>query len=170
MDYPSTRRDDTVETLHGQHVADPYRWLEDPDAPETRAWVAGQNRLARGHLDALDSRPWFGATMSSIVRSPRAGTPDRVAHRYLVSRNDGTQQQALWFVADTLEELVAGGRLLLDPNSFSEDSTSSLAGYDASEDGRWLAYQVSDGGSDWSTIRLHDLDAGHDVDDVVTQV
>jgi prolyl oligopeptidase len=170
MDYPGTRRDETVETLHGQAVADPYRWLEDPDAPETRAWVAEQNRLTRTHLDALDSRPWFHATMTSIVRSPRAGTPDRVGSRYLVSRNDGTQQQDLWFVADTLEELAAGGRLLLDPNTFSEDGTSSLAGYDVSEDGRWLAYQVSDGGSDWSSIRLHDLDAGHDVDDVVTKV
>ena len=170
MDYPTTRRDDTVETLHGQAVADPYRWLEDPDAPETRAWVAEQNRLTRTHLDALGSRPWFHATMTSIVRSPRAGTPDRVGSRYVVGRNDGTQQQDVWFVADTLEELAAGGRLLLDPNTFSEDGTSSLAGYDVSEDGRWLAYQVSDGGSDWSSIRLHDLDAGHDVDDVVTKV
>jgi prolyl oligopeptidase len=170
MDYPTTHRDDTVDTLHGHRVADPYRWLEDPDASETRAWVAQQNRLTRTHLDALASRPWFHATMTSIVRSPRAGIPDRVGSRYLVSRNDGTQQQDLWFVADTLEELAAGGRLLLDPNTFSEDGTSSLAGYDVSEDGRWLAYQVSDGGSDWSSIRLHDLAAGHDVDDVVTKV
>jgi prolyl oligopeptidase len=170
MDYPRTRRDDTVETLHGQEVADPYRWLEDPDSPETRAWVAEQNRLSRAHLDGLASHPWFEDTMSRIVRSPRAGTPDRVGSRYVVSRNDGTQQQDLWFVADSLEELAAGGRLLLDPNSFSADGTSSLAGYDVSEDGRWLAYQVSDGGSDWTSIRLRDLEAGHDVDDVVTKV
>ena len=63
----------------------------------------------------------------------------------------------------------SGGRLLLDPNTFSEDGTSSLAGYNASKDGRWLAYLVSDGGSDWSTIRLLDLAGGHEVDDVVTQ-
>ena len=89
--------------------------------------------------------------MTGVVGRPRAGTPDKVGGRYVVSRNDGTQQQDLWFVADTLEELRQGGRLLLDPNTFSEDGTSSLAGYNASKDGRWLAYLVSDGGSDWSS-------------------
>ncbi len=168
--YPHTRRDDTTDTLHGHEVADPYRWLEDPDSEETRAWVAEQNRLSRAHLDGLESRPWFHRTMTAIVGRPYAGTPDKVGGRYVVSRNDGAQQQNLWFVADTLDELRQGGRLLLDPNTFSEDGTSSLAGYNASKDGRWLAYLVSDGGSDWSTIRLLDLDGGHEVDDVVSKV
>ena len=108
--------------------------------------------------------------MTAIVGRPYAGTPDKVGGRYVVSRNDGAQQQNLWFVADTLDELRQGGRLLLDPNTFSEDGTSSLAGYNASKDGRWLAYLVSDGGSDWSTIRLLDLDGGHEVNDVVSKV
>jgi prolyl oligopeptidase len=168
--YPRTRRDGTSETLHGQEVADPYRWLEDPDSQETRAWVAEQNELSREHLDGLASRPWFHRTMSAIVGRPHAGTPDKVGGRYVVSRNDGSQQQDLWFVADTLDELRQGGRLLLDPNTFSADGTSSLAGYNPSEDGRWLAYLVSDGGSDWTTIRLLDLAGGHEVDDVVTKV
>ena len=170
MDYPQTRRDGTVENLHGHEVADPYRWLEDPDAAETRDWVAEQNRLSRAHLDALASRPWFHRTMTGIVGRPRAGTPDKVGGRYVVSRNDGSQQQDQWFVADTLDELQRGGRLLLDPNTFSEDGTSSLFTYNDSRDGRWLAYLVSDGGSDWSTIRLLDLAGGHEVDDVVTKV
>ncbi len=107
--------------------------------------------------------------MTGVVGRPRAGTPDKVGDRYVVSRNDGSQQQDLWFVADTLDELRQGGRLLLDPNTFSADGTSSLAGYNASKDGRWLAYLVSDGGSDWSSIRLLDLAGGHEVDDVVPQ-
>ena len=69
MDYPQTRRDGTVENLHGHEVADPYRWLEDPDAAETRDWVAEQNRLSRAHLEALASRPWFHRTMTGIVGS-----------------------------------------------------------------------------------------------------
>jgi prolyl oligopeptidase len=168
--YPRTRRDDTTETLHGREIADPYRWLEDPDSEETRAWVAEQNQLSRAHLDRLRSRPWFHRTMTAIVGRPYAGTPDKVGGRYVVNRNDGSQQQDLWFVADTLDDLRQGGRLLLDPNTFSEDGTSSLAGYNASKDGRWLAYLVSDGGSDWSTIRLLDLDGGHEVHDVVSKV
>ena len=169
MDYPRARRDDTVDTWHGHEVADPYRWLEDPDSDETRSWVAEQNRLSRAHLDALASRPWFHATLDGVVRRPRAGTPEKVGGRYVVSRNDGSQQQDSWFVAETLDELRQGGRLLLDPNTLSEDGTSSLQSYHASKDGRWLAYLVSDGGSDWSTIRLLDLAGGHEVDDVVTK-
>lgn len=167
---PVTRRDTTTETLHGHQVADPYRWLEDPESEETRAWVAAQNRATRTHLDTLASRPWFEATMRKVVARPRAGTPDKVGGRYVVSRNDGTQQQDLWFVGDTLEELLRGSRLLIDPNTFSLDGTSSLAGYHASRDGRWLAYLVSDGGSDWATIRLIELGSGREVDDSVSKV
>lgn len=123
---PQTRRDDTVETLHGREVADPYRWLEDPDSPETRAWVAAQNDVSRGYLDMLGARAWFHDTMLRIVRTPLAGTPDVEGGRYLVNRNEGTQQQDQWFVANSLEELREGGRLLVDPNTFSEDGTASL--------------------------------------------
>lgn len=169
-EVPDTRRDDTVETLHGHVVADPYRWLEDPDSAETKAWVAAQNDVSRGYLDALPARAWFHRTMSRIVGTPRAGTPDFAGDRYLVSRNDGSQQQDQWFVADSLEELREGGRLLVDPNTFSGDGTSSLAGYDVSRDGRLLAYQVSDGGSDWTTLRVRDIATGEDLDDVLTKV
>jgi prolyl oligopeptidase len=170
IDYPQTRRDDTVEQLHGHEVADPYRWLEDPDSAETRAWVAAQNEVSRGYLDALPAREWFHRELSDIVGMPRAGTPDRLGERYLVSRNDGSLQQDQWFVADTLEELVAGGRLLVDPNTFSADGTSSLAAYDVSRDGSLLAYQVSDGGSDWTTLRVKDVATGADLPDVLTKV
>src|SRR3954449_4864488 len=170
MRYPDTRRDDTVELLHGVRVADPYRWLEDPESTETQAWVSEQNRRSREYLDALPSRGGFRGTVERIVAGPRAGTPDKVGGKYLVSRNDGNQQQDQWFVADTLDELVDGGRLLIDPNTFSADGTSSLAGYNDSRDGRWLAYLVSDGGSDWTTIRVKDLRTGEDLDDVVSKV
>jgi prolyl oligopeptidase len=170
LDYPDTRRDGTVDRLHGHDVPDPYRWLEDPDSAETRAWVLAQNEVSRGYLDALPSREWFQRELEAIVGMPRAGTPDRIGGRYLVSRNDGSLQQDQWFVADTLDELVAGGRLLVDPNTFSTDGTSSLAGYDVSRDGELLAYQVSDGGSDWTTMRVKDIATGEDLDDVLTKV
>lgn len=168
-DYPKTRRDDTADVLHGRRVADPYRWLEDPDSDETAAWVAEQNALSQEHLAGLASRPWFRKKMRDIVLRPRAGVPNRKAGRYFVSRNDGTLQQDQWFVADSLDELRAGGRLLVDPNTFSEDGTSSLAGYTVSDDGRWFAYLVSDGGSDWNTIRLVDLTDGSDAPDVLVK-
>ncbi len=170
MTAPGTRRGDVVETLHGRQVADPYRWLEDPDAEETTAWVAAQNAASRAHLDACASRPWFLQTMQEIVSRPRGGTPEHMGGRYVASRNDGTQEQDVWFVGDTLDELLHRSRMLLDPNTFSEDGTSALTGLHASRDGRWLAYLVSDGGSDWTSIRLLDLANGREVDDVVSMV
>ena len=148
----------------------PFRWLEDSGSAETQEWVRAQNQAARSHLDALASRPWFLRTMQAVVGRPRAGTPRKLGGRYVVSRNDGTQQQDLWFVADTLEELFSGGRLLIDPATLSDDGTSSLAGLTASRDGRYLAYQVSDSGSDWTSVRLMEPASGHVVDDVVTGV
>ncbi len=170
MTVPATRRGHVVETMHGHEVADPYRWLEEPDSSETQAWVAAQNSASRAHLDGCESRPWFLQTMQEIVRQPRRGTPEKVAGRYVASRNDGTQEQDVWFIGDTLEELRHSSRLLVDPNAFSEDGTSSLASFHASRDGRWLAYLVSDAGSDWTTIRLIELGSGRQVDDVVEKV
>ena len=171
IDYPQTRQEDRLDVLHGVEVADPYRWLEDPDSEETKAWVAAQNRLSRAHLDALPSRAWFHDTMLGITGSPRTGTPERVGDRYLLQRNDGTQEQDQLFVAESLEELGhGGGRLLVDPLVFSTDGTASLAWYDATEDGSLLAYQISEGGSDWTTIRVRDVATGADLDDEVAKV
>ncbi|GAA1432633.1 prolyl oligopeptidase family protein [Microlunatus lacustris] len=169
MNHPHTRRDDTREQLHGRTVADPYRWLEDPDAPETVDWVRRQNEVSGAYLAALPERAWFGETMAAVLGRPRAGTPLHRGGRYLVNRNDGRQNQDVWYVVDSLPELLAGGRVLVDPNTFSADGTSSLAALVVRGDGAQLAYAVSEGGSDWHTFRLLDVDSGAEVDDVGVQ-
>ncbi len=156
--YPETPRGSTVDRLHGQDVEDPYRWLEDLGSQETRSWVRSQNVLARSHLDGLASRPWFVADLTAFVHRRRAGTPDKAGGRYLVARNDGTLEQDQVYVADDLHELGSGGRLLLDPNAFSREGGSSLADMRASRDSELLAYLVSEGGSDWMSLRLVHLD------------
>jgi prolyl oligopeptidase len=166
---PDTRRDDTVETLHGVSVADPYRWLEDPDSAETVDWVRRQNAVTTDYLDALPDRSWFAETMLRIVQRPRAGVPMRRSEHYLVSRNDGTQNQDVWFVADSLDELLSGGRVLVDPNTFSTGGTSSLASLTVSPTGRTVAYGVSEGGSDWETFHLLDVATGQPVEDAPIQ-
>lgn len=169
VDYPHSRRDSTRDVLHGRFVADPYRWLEDPDAGETADWVRRQNAVTEDHLAGLPERAWFAATMAAVLARPRAGTPLHRGGRYLVSRNDGRQDQDVWYVADSLAELLAGGRVLVDPGTFSADGTSSLASLTVSGDGRRLAYGVSEGGSDWHTFRLLDVDSGAEVEDVGVQ-
>lgn len=169
VDYPHTRRDDIREQLHGRTVEDPYRWLEDPDAAETADWVARQNATSSAYLAALPERAWFGETMAAVLARPRAGTPLHRGGRYLVSRNDGRQNQDVWYVADSLPELLEGGRVLVDPNTFSSDGTSSLAALAVRGDGAQLAYAISEGGSDWHTFHLLDVASGAAVPDVGVQ-
>ena len=119
--FPETRRDDVVEVWHGQPIADPYRWLEDPDSAETTDWVKRQNEFTIGYLESLRDRPWFLDTMQQIMRQPRAGVPFKRAGYYFVSRNNGSQNQDVIFVASSLQELLAGGRVLVDPNTFSQE-------------------------------------------------
>jgi prolyl oligopeptidase len=163
--FPETRRDDAVEMLHGQPISDPYRWLEDPDSAETADWVKRQNEFTAAYLESMPDRHWFFDTMQQVMRQPRAGVPFKRAGHYFVDRNDGTQNQNLIYVASSLPELLAGGRVLVDPNTFSEDGTSSLASLTVSGDGQLVAYGVSEAGSDWATFRLLDLDSGSDIDD-----
>jgi prolyl oligopeptidase len=152
--FPQTRRDDVVDVLHGQQIADPYRWLEDPDSDETADWVKRQNEFTAAYLDAVSDRPWFLNTMQQIMSQPRAGVPFKRAGHYFVSRNDGNQNQDVIYVAPSLAELLAGGRVLVDPNTFSEDGTSSLTSLTVSGNGELVAYGVSEAGSDWTTFHL----------------
>jgi prolyl oligopeptidase len=167
--FPETRRDDVVAVLHGTHIADPYRWLEDPDSAETADWVKRQNEFTARYLESLPDRPWFLDTMQQLMRQPRAGVPFKRAGHYFVSRNDGTQNQDVTYVASSLEELLAGGRVLVDPNTFSDDGTSSLASLTVSGNGQLAAYGVSEAGSDWSTFRLLSLASGEELDDALIQ-
>jgi prolyl oligopeptidase len=167
--FPETRRDDIVEVLHGTTVADPYRWLEDPDSADTADWVKRQNEVTAAYLESLQDRPWFLETMQQVMSQPRAGVPFKRAGHYFVGRNDGRQNQDVIFVASSLEELLAGGRVLVDPNTFSADGTSSLSSLTVSGDGQLVAYGVSEAGSDWTTFRLLDLASSEAVDDALIQ-
>ncbi len=154
-----------VDDLHGHPIADPYRWLEDPDEPEVIDWVERQREYAERALDQLPEREWFRRTLRGIVLRPRAGLVRHLAGGFAVSRNDGTTAQDVWYSADTLDDLVAGGRVLLDPNTWSDDGTSSLAGFAASPDGIRLCYAVSEAGSDWQRFRFGNLMTGESLDE-----
>jgi prolyl oligopeptidase len=167
--FPETRRDDVVEVLHGRPIADAYRWLEDPDSDETADWVKRQNEFTAAYLDSLPDRSWFLETMQQVMKQPRAGVPFKRAGHYFVSRNDGTQNQDVIYVASSLPELLAGGRVLVDPNTFSEDGTSSLSSLTVSADGQLVACGVSEAGSDWTRFRLLRLATGDAVDDALIE-
>lgn len=169
LSYPESRYTDFAEELHGRTIADPYRWLEDPDSEETKDWVKRQNAFTEEVFAEIGERAWFTEVMNKIIRRPRAGVPTKRGGKYFVNRNDGSLNQDQIFVADTLAELRAGGRLILDPNTLSEDGTTSVQSFTVSKDGHYLSYQVSEGGSDWVDFTLIDLATGERVDDAPIQ-
>jgi prolyl oligopeptidase len=154
-----TRREDCVEQLHGVPVADPYRWLEELDAPETADWIAAQNAATFATLDRLPDRDRLHRRLTELWDYEKFGVPFRRGERIFFTRNDGLQNQAVLYWQDGL---AGEPRVLLDPNGLSPDGTVALTGYSVSEDGRLLAYGLSSGGSDWQVWHVREVDGGHD--------
>ncbi|MDY7105653.1 MAG: prolyl oligopeptidase family serine peptidase [Actinomycetota bacterium] len=162
---PPTRRGDDVDDYHGTSVADPYRWLEDPDSDETAAWVGAQNEVAFAHLGDLAAREPLRRRLAELWDHGRVGTPWRRGDTYFRFTNPGLADQDLLECADDVR--AGRWRTLLDPNELSDDGTRSLSVASVSRDGRYLAYAVSDGGSDWQTWHVRDVATGEDLDDVL---
>lgn len=160
--YPETRKEAVVEDYFGTKVEDPYRWLEDDNAADTKAWIAAQNQVTGAYLKAIPQREAIRKRLADLWNYERIGMPEEYGGKWFFSRNSGLQNQSVLMVADTPD---GEGRALLDPNTLSKDGTVSLAGHEPSEDGRLIAYQLSSGGSDWQEIRVREVATGKDLDD-----
>lgn len=167
--YPLTARGDTVDSLFGCDVADPYRWLENDVRvdPQVRVWVEAENAVTDRYLATLPDRAQIAARLTSLWNFERFGIPKPRRGRYFYQRNDGLQNQPTLHVRI---DLGGNPRLLIDPNGWSDDGATALAEWEPSRDGRRLAYAVQDGGSDWRTIRVLDVDAGEPLDEAVRWV
>ena len=160
MTYPETRRTDTVEEHFGVAVADPYRWLEG-DArshPDVADWVRAQDDLARSHLAALPGRERFRKRLAELFDHARLTAPEKRGTRYFFMRNAGLDNQAVLVVRDGVD---GADRIVIDPNTWSEDGATALAEWAVSEDGRYLAFAKQEGGTDWRTIRVLDVESGN---------
>ena len=167
LTYPDSRRVDHVDTYHGVEVADPYRWLEELEAPETGEWVAAQNAVAKPFLEKIPRREEIESRLTELWNYERYTIPVKEGERYFFRRNDGLQDQSVLYVADSLED---EGRVLIDPNLFSEDHTASLRSFEVSPDGRLIAYSVSEGGSDWRVWKIREVETGKDLDDLLDAI
>ena len=136
--YPDTPRGDVVEEQFGERVADPYRWLENDvrQDEQVRAWVTAQNEVTQAFLATLPARAAFRARMTQMYDYERFGLPERKGSRYFYTRNDGLQNQAVLYVR---EGLNGAPRMLIDPNTWSQDGATALAEWDPSEDGRFCS-------------------------------
>jgi prolyl oligopeptidase len=167
VNYPPTRQVEQVDHYHGVAVSDPYRWLEDDNAPETKSWVEAQNRVTAHYLAKIPERDTLKERLTRLWNYERYGIPSREGSRYFVTRNDGLQNQSVLYTLDNLE---APPRVLLDPNTLSPDGTVALAGTRVSHDGRLLAYGLATAGSDWNEWRVRDIDTGRDLPDTLKWV
>ncbi len=169
VEYPETRQVDQVDDYFGVQVADPYRWLEDLDGKETAAWVAAQNEVAEPFLASLPGRTAIEDRLREIWNYERWSTPGKRGERYFYNHNDGLQDQSVVYVAESMDQEgdEPPGRVLLDPNGWSDDATVALAGMTPSRDGRYVAYAQSDGGSDWRKWKVRDVENGEDTGDLI---
>ena len=164
--YPKTLRQDVVETQFGVPVADPYRWLEADvrEDAKVRDWVTEQNKVTDAYLATLPGRDVFANRMKALFDYERYGLPYKKGGRYFYLRNDGLQNQSVLYVRDSLN---GEGKVLLDPNMWSKDGATALASWAPSEDGRYIAYAIQDGGTDWRTVKVLDTQTGKETGDQI---
>lgn len=167
LTYPVTRKVDQTDVHHGTSVADPYRWLEDDNSAETKAWVVEQNKVTDKFLDAMPQRLPARRIYTELYNFERFGIPFREGGRYFWSRNDGLQQQNVIYTAKSLKDAPT---VALDPNLLSKDGTVALSGLVPSRDGKLIAYGIAGAGSDWQTWKVRDLATGQDLDDKIEWV
>jgi prolyl oligopeptidase len=153
-----------VDDYHGETVADPYRWLEDPNDPETRQWIGLENKITEAYLAKVPSREAIRSRLTEMWDYPKFDVPFQRGRRWFQTRNSGLQNQSVLYVMSTPDD---EGRVLLDPNILSEDGTIALSGIVVIDDGSLLAYATSDAGSDWMTWRVREVATGVDRPDVV---
>jgi len=164
--YPPARRTHTIDDYHGTQVADPYRWLEDPESEETREFVRAQNAITLPYLESLPERSALRERIETLWDVPRTGAPTVRNGVAVWAHNDGLQDQPVFYVRRSGRE----DQTLLDPNGLSEDGAVAVVVTSLSDDGRYLAYSVAESGSDWQTIRIRDTETCHDFEDELRDV
>lgn len=169
LTYPETKKVDTVNTYFGTKVKDPYRWLEDDRSEETEAWVKAENEVTFDYLNKIPYRDTLKNRLSALWNYEKVGAPYKEGDYTYFSKNDGLQNQYVIYRYKTGED-PATASVFLDPNQFSEDGTTSLGGMSFSEDGKTLAYSISEGGSDWRKVMVMNVETKEIVEDTLVDV
>ncbi|XVJ58683.1 MAG: S9 family peptidase [Tepidisphaera sp.] len=165
--YPPAPRESTVETIHGVEVADPFRWLEDNESAATKAWVTAQNEITMPYLKAIPQRAEIEKRITELWNYERFGAPSKDGGLYFYSYNSGLLNQPILYVTKSVDER---GEVLIDPKEFDASGTKALAGASVSDDGKYYAYAVADGGSDWNIWRIRDIATKKDLADEIRWV
>ena len=164
LGYPPAERAATVDTYGTVKVPAPYQWMETLDSPGVARWVAAENALTARYLAAIPLRAWIKQRLTTLWNYPKVGVPTLKGGKLFFGKNSGLQNQSVLYVQDGLH---GKPRELLDPNTLSRDGSIALLDDQPSPDGRYLAYGLSQGGSDWETLHVRDVASGRDLTDEV---
>jgi prolyl oligopeptidase len=164
VQYPSTRRVEQADDYHGTRVADPYRWLEEEDAPEVAQWVEAQNAVTQRYLAALPARAGLKERLTKLWDYPKYSAPQRYGKKYFYYENPGLKNQSVLYVQD---RPGAPGRVVIDPNTLSADGTVALTALDVTRDGKLAVYGTAQSGSDWQQFQVRDVARGRDLPDTL---
>nr|WP_183955997.1 prolyl oligopeptidase family serine peptidase [Sphingobium fontiphilum] len=167
--YPQTQRGDVVEDQFGVKVADPYRWLENDVRADQAVhdWVSAQNEVTRAYLATVPGRDALKKRMQALYDYGRYGLPRKAGSRYFYSYNSGLQNQSPLFMR---EGLTGEQKMLVDPNGWAKDGATALAEWKPAPTGKYLLYAVQDGGTDWRTLHILDVDSGKLLDERIEWV
>jgi len=165
--YPETKKVDVVDDYFGTKVPDPYRWLEDNESPEVAAWVEAQNKVTFAYLEQIPYRDALKNRLMKLYNYPKFGSPSRRGEWFIFSKNDGLQNQSVYYIQKGLE---GSPEVVLDPNKFSADGTSRLGAFSWSPKGKYILYGVSQGGSDWNDLQVLDVATKQPLSDHLTWI
>jgi prolyl oligopeptidase len=165
--YPTPRKGDVVDTYAGTKVPDPYRWMEDLNAPEVKQWIEGENAITFKYLDSLPIRNALKTRITDLWNYPKVSVPFYEGRHWFYNRNKGLEKQSVVF---TRESLTGPETVVIDPNTLSPDGSVQLSSWVPSPNAQHLAYGQSEGGSDWSTVYVRDLTSGKQLSDVIRWV
>jgi prolyl oligopeptidase len=154
MTYPKTKKDATIDHYFGSSIADPYRWLENDTSPETNKWVDAENKVTQDYLQQIPYRSDIKKRLTEIWNYPKESAPFKVGEYYFYTKNDGLQNQSIWYIKQGLK---GKEELFLDPNKLSVDGTASVSLLGFSHDKKYIAYSIAQSGSDWSNIYIKDI-------------
>ena len=154
MKYPETKKDSTTDNYFGKAIADPYRWLENDTSAETKAWVVAQNKVTQNYLSQIPYREDIKKRLTEIWNYPKESAPFKVGEYYFFTKNDGLQNQGVWFIKKGLD---GKEETFLDPNKLTADGTAAISLLGFSHDKKYVAYSVAQAGSDWSSIYVMDI-------------
>ena len=167
LSYPETKKVDQVDDYFGTKVADPYRWLEDDNAEEVKQWVQAQNAVTFGYLDTVPFRPKIKDRLTEIFNYPRYSSPFRAGEYYFFTKNDGLQNQSVYYIQKGLDGTP---EVFLDPNLLSPDGTVRIGLVGVSTDDRYVALSRGEAGSDWTELRVMEIATKQELPDRILWV